>query len=111
MPFDIESVGEMKTFLNSIEQMNLQIKNLITYVSPVENKSWSSCLNWTLEIEYSFQSFANIESELSAIPSDCILDNKRVHISENVVFVNIVVLILATISLTLSWRQIYEISK
>lgn len=48
---------------------------------------------------------------MTATPNDCILDNKRIHVSENIILISVVVLILATVSLILSWKQIYEISK
>lgn len=44
--------------------MNLEIQNVITYISVDENDEFDSCLNWTISIGYSFESFANIDSSL-----------------------------------------------
>ena len=91
--------------------MELDIRSLVTYVSAGPNKTLDSCLNWTITIEYSFQSYANIEAKLSSRSSECLIDNKRVYLEQNILFANAVVLVLAIFSLIFSWRQIYEISK
>ncbi len=54
----------MKEFLQNVENMNLEINNVITYISIDENNDFDSCLNWTIAISYSFESFANIDSSL-----------------------------------------------
>ncbi len=54
----------MKTFLQNVENMNLEIQNVITYISVDEKQNFDSCLNWTITISYSFESFANIDSSL-----------------------------------------------
>lgn len=60
LPFDPEDPAEVKDFLNGIESMRLDIRSLITYVSAGPNKTLDSCLNWTVTIDYSFQSYANV---------------------------------------------------
>ena len=80
LPFDPEDPAEVKEFLNGIESMKLDIRSLITYVSEGPNKTLDSCLNWTITIDYSFQSYANIEAKLSSRPSECLIDNKRVYL-------------------------------
>jgi hypothetical protein len=109
--FDPDDGTETKNFLNTIESMKLDIRSLVTYVSSLPNKTLDSCMNWTITIEYSFQSCANIEAKLSSRPSECLIDNKRIYLEQNILFANAVVLVLALMSLVFSWRQIYEISK
>jgi len=69
LPFDPKDSAEVKEFLNDIESMKLDIRSLITYVSAGPNTTLDSCLNWTITIDYSFQSYANIEAQLSSRPS------------------------------------------
>jgi hypothetical protein len=80
LPFDPSDTASTKDFLNGIESMKLDIRNLVTYVSSTPNKSLDSCLNWTITIEYSFQSYANIESKLSSRPFECLIDDKRMYL-------------------------------
>jgi hypothetical protein len=64
----------MKQFLQNVENMNLEIQNIITYISQDENEQFDSCLNWTITISYSFESFANIDSTLEANSFVCRID-------------------------------------
>lgn len=58
--------------------MNLEISNVITYISVDENDEFDSCLNWTISIGYSFESFANIDSSLEANSFACRIDDTTV---------------------------------
>lgn len=91
--------------------MKLEIRSLLTYISATSNGTLDSCLNWTISIDYSFQSYANIESKLSSRPSECLVNDKLVYLEQDILFANGAVLILSLISLGFSWTQIYEISK
>jgi hypothetical protein len=42
-----------KTFLQKVENMNLKIDNLITYISRGGPEDYSGCLKWTIDIGYS----------------------------------------------------------
>jgi|JI10StandDraft_1071094.scaffolds.fasta_scaffold149865_2 hypothetical protein len=42
--------------------MNVEISNLITYISMDDKGKMNQCLNWTVNIKYSFESFANVQS-------------------------------------------------
>jgi hypothetical protein len=42
----------------------MRISNLVTYIGIDENGNMSSCLKWSVDIKYSFQSFANVIGDL-----------------------------------------------
>ena len=103
----------MKEFIQSVESLDIRIYNLFTYISADPDGTLSSCLNWTIKINYNFQSFANVESSLDAQSLTCALPNAApsAEITPSLLGVHVAVLIVAGISLMLSWRQVYFVSK
>lgn len=54
IPLEENNTQQMKDFLQNVENMNLEIQNIVTYISIDENQDFDSCLNWTITIAYSF---------------------------------------------------------
>lgn len=102
---------QMKTFLQNVENMNVQIQNVITYISVDENNQFDSCLNWTISIGYSFESFANIDSSLEANSFACRIDDSTVTGQQSLIAIHLAVFIISSVSLVLSWKQVYSVSK
>ena len=50
---------ELKNFIQEVQILKLNINNIITYLKVDSQGELSACLNWTVFIEYNFESFAS----------------------------------------------------
>lgn len=110
IPLSPGNYPQMKQFIQEVESMRMQISNLVTFISMDSQGKMNACLNWTLHIRYSFQSFANVQSELEALSNTCAIDQLPEE-RESLVGVHISVMVLSVLSLLASWRQVYQVSK
>ena len=62
----------MKDFIQEVERMTLSITNVITYLKLDQQHKPAECLNWTVSISYSLQSFASVEASLFAHSLACV---------------------------------------
>lgn len=58
-----DDVAGFKTFLQGVENMELRISGLKTYISN-SSADYTDCLQWDIDIGYSLQSLANVEATL-----------------------------------------------
>jgi hypothetical protein len=54
IPLNSGNYLEMKQFIQEVENMHIEIANLITYISMDDKSVMNQCLNWTVNIKYSF---------------------------------------------------------
>jgi hypothetical protein len=104
-----EDIVGFKKFLQGVENMALKIDNLQTYISEVAPGQYADCLNWTIDIGYSLQSLANVESTLEASSKECAGTTEEE--TETLVGIHVAIILAASLSLFLSWRQVYDVSK
>ena len=110
IPLHAGNYPEMKQFIQEVESMHLEISDIITYISMNEKGQMKSCLNWTVHIAYSFESFANVMSELEAISETCKIGEEYSE-EESLSAVHVAIMIISLSSLLAAWNQVYEISK
>lgn len=60
-----DDIAGFKQFLQGVENMNLKISHLKTYISN-SSVELTDCLEWDINIGYSLQSLANVEGTLEA---------------------------------------------
>ena len=61
-----------KAFLQQVEDMDLTIEGVKTFISRNEKGELEDCLHWNINIDYSLQSLANVESSLEADSQLCL---------------------------------------
>jgi hypothetical protein len=92
--------------------MKVSISKLITYASMDEEGKMNSCLNWTVNIRYSFESFANAVGDLEATSEKCSLGvGNTVEKTDSLLAIHVAVIAVAALSLMTLWKQVYDVSK
>ena len=91
--------------------MDLTIEGVRAFISRNSRGELEDCLHWDINIDYSLQSLANVESSLEADSQLCLNQESSLSPSDNLVGVHLAVMVIASISLFLAWRQIYFVSK
>ncbi|KAL4456091.1 hypothetical protein ABPG74_014052 [Tetrahymena malaccensis] len=110
-PFDIDDEVSVKNFLNQITKMNFVSEGIKTFTRYSDSPDQQSCLEWTITIEYDFESYANIEATIDTQSILCEGQNTESTFGYNYVFIHSIVAVLAIISLALSTKYIYEVGK
>ena len=88
----------------------LTIEGVRTFISRDEKGALQDCLHWNINIDYSLQSLANVESSLEAESQLC-LGQEGLAGTDSLVGVHLAVIAVASLSLFLAWRQVYFVSK
>jgi hypothetical protein len=104
-----DDVAGFKTFLQGVENMELKITGLKTFISNSSNE-YTDCLAWDINIGYSLQSLANVEATLEANSAECSGIGTEYE-GESIVGIHFAIIIIASLSLFLSWRQVYFVSR
>lgn len=91
----------------------MTIDGVKTFISKGPRGELEDCLHWTIDIDYSLESLANVESSLTADSQLCLSEESSAAVapSDNLVGVHVAVVVLGALSLFLAWRQIYFVSK
>ena len=110
IPLHEENYTEMKDFIQEVENIQINIQNVITYISIDSDGKLNQCLNWTIYINYDFQSFANVEGSLEAEPFECYV-GEDIYNEESIISVHIAILFISICSLIASWKQVYTVSR
>ena len=100
----------MKNFIQSLETLHFNVNNVITYLSTDDQGKPNKCLNWSISINYNFQSFASVLGTLSTQPQVCSAGSNAFH-DEPIMGINLAILIISILSLVTAWKEVYEISK
>jgi len=75
-PFDSSNITDIKSFIQKIESMNFNIKNLYTSSQLVESQFL--CYNWSITLQYQFIAMSHIKTVLEALPTYCQLPNNTI---------------------------------
>lgn len=109
---NVSDLNALKEKINQISQISLTVSSILTrsnFGRPSDiNEETSFCTNWTLYMDYNFDTFARI---VGSFDSEGLFCNSYENFGQSYLFVHFGVLILASISLFLSWKSIYEMAK
>lgn len=67
-------------------------------------------MDWDIYIGYSLQSLANVESTLEAYSTECSGVGTEYE-GESIIGIHVAIIIIASLSLILAWRQVYFVSR
>lgn len=70
-PFNASDIQSIKTFLSEVAMFEIQGVGLVNLISFPDQVGNLSCSNWTFNLRYNFQSFANIEVMIDTGDSNC----------------------------------------
>ncbi len=113
-PFDLKD-DELKVFLRNI--IAFQVKFSFKTFVPLSNIKAYECYLWSITQNYSFRKRSHFILNLDIKRSTCDCSNERIKVSSFSLFINkllwihIVVIILAAISLILTWKYVYKMAK
>lgn len=109
---NVSDLNALKDKINQISQISLTVSGILTRSdfgrSSDKTDETSFCTNWTIKIDYNFDTFARIIGNFDSKGLFC---NSYQNFGQSYLFVHFGVLILASISLFLSWKSIYEMAK
>ncbi|EGR27311.1 hypothetical protein IMG5_198190 [Ichthyophthirius multifiliis] len=99
-PFDIKNEDSVRKFINNVNRIDLVAHNITSQEEKI-------CYKWKIIIQYEFQQYANF---VTTLDTQIYLCNKEDYINDtNYVFLDSIVIILASISFGLSFKQIYDV--
>lgn len=111
---DIDDSSALKNITNSINQLTFIGENIRTRMWYGDEVNSYFCNNWGIKIDYNFETFARIVANFDSTSTYCKnegLDNEMRNFGESYLLIHIIVLVLACVSLFLSWKSIYQMAK
>lgn len=109
---DIDDTNALKSLTNKINQLTFTGDNIITKMWYKDSRNSFFCNSWGIKIDYNFETFARIVANFDSYSTYCSGNEVGTdNFGQSYLLIHIIVLILACISLVLSWRSIYQMAK
>jgi len=111
---DITNSSALKNKINSLNQLSFTGDYIITKMFYGDAKNSYFCNNWSIKIDYNFETFARIIANFDSSTTFCHSNDEKGimnNFGQSYLLLHIIVLFLASISLFLSWKSIYQMAK
>ena len=111
---DIQNSSALKNKINSLNQLSFTGDYITTKMFYGDAKNSYYCNNWSIRIDYNFETFARIIATFDSSSTFChIHDEEGImdNFGQSYLLLHLIVLLLASVSLFLSWKSIYQMAK
>ena len=112
---DIDNSAALKNMTNSLNQLTFSGDNIMTTMRYGDARNSYFCNKWSIRIDYNFETFSRIVANFDSASTFCdespFQEGNKDNFGQSYLLIHFIVLILASISLFLSWKSIYQMAK
>lgn len=109
---DIDNTSDLKILTNIVNQLTFTGENILTKMYYGDRDNSFFCNKWGIKIDYNFETYARIVANFDSSSTYCFEGDPGMdNFGQSFLIIHIIVLILASVSLVLSWKSIYQMAK